>query len=299
MLLSKYETIQPVASRTLGQAIVNDKISHAYLFETNNYNEADEFIMTFVKDLVCAGVEESIYDSIINQINNNEYIELKIIDPQGLQIKKEEMIDLQNEFKSKPIEGKRKIYIIKSSDKLNSSSANTILKFLEEPEEGITAILVTTSRYQLMDTILSRCQLISLINTKNKENDTTLSKIKRIVYKNKSLKTDQEFQDIINNTINFIKFYENRRKDTLLYYNREFLQFFPNREEILSSFEIIKLLYLDSIKLKINNKVDVFTDYLEDIKYISANNDNLKLMSKLNIIIKYIEKIRYNVNINL
>ena len=37
-----------------------------------------------------------------------------------------------------------------------------MLKFLEEPNEDIIAILLTTNRYKIIDTILSRCQIISL-----------------------------------------------------------------------------------------------------------------------------------------
>ena len=89
--------------------------------------------MSFVKDMICNDADKNIKDNICKQIDNDEYIELKIINPQGLQIKKEEMMNLQEEFKSKPIEGKKKVYIINNAEKFNSSSANTILKFLEEP----------------------------------------------------------------------------------------------------------------------------------------------------------------------
>ena len=41
-------------------------------------------------------------------------------------------------------------------------SANTILKFLEEPEDDIIAFLVTDNRYHVIDTILSRCQILTL-----------------------------------------------------------------------------------------------------------------------------------------
>ena len=52
----------------------------------------------------------------------------------------------------------------KEADKLNMSSANTILKFLEEPEDDIVAILVANNRYAVIETILSRCQVLSLKN---------------------------------------------------------------------------------------------------------------------------------------
>ena len=69
--------------------------------------------------------------------------------------------------------------IIKETEKLNASSANTILKFLEEPEDGIIAILLTDNRYHVLDTILSRCQILSL-----KENEFKLKKVSNTYIKN-------------------------------------------------------------------------------------------------------------------
>ena len=59
------------------------------------------------------------------------------------------------------LENKR-IYVIKEAEKLNTSAANTLLKFLEEPADDIIAILLTNNRYKLLDTILSRCQVLTV-----------------------------------------------------------------------------------------------------------------------------------------
>ena len=45
---------------------------------------------------------------------------------------------------------------------MNDYSANTILKFLEEPSSDIIAILLTTNRFNIISTILSRCQFLSI-----------------------------------------------------------------------------------------------------------------------------------------
>ena len=101
-------------------------------------------------------------------INDKCYPEIKIINPDGLWIKKEQLDEIQKEFSTKAVFGTKKIYIINEADKMNSSAANSILKFLEEPVPNIIAILVTNNIYQLLDTIISRCQVISL--RKNKLN---------------------------------------------------------------------------------------------------------------------------------
>ena len=61
----------------------------------------------------------------------------------------------------------KRIYIIKECDKMNLQTANSILKFLEEPADNIIAILMTNNISKLLETIVSRCQLIRLNNTKS------------------------------------------------------------------------------------------------------------------------------------
>jgi DNA polymerase-3 subunit delta' len=299
MLLSKYEKDQTIASKTLVQAILNNKISHAYLFETNEYYDSKNFIISFVKDIICNNNDDDLKDNICKQIDNNEYIELKIINPQGLQIKKEEMLNLQDEFKSKPIEGKKKVYIINNAEKLNSSSANTILKFLEEPEEDIIAILVTSNRYQIIDTILSRCQLIALINTKKTASSSTFDKINNLVYNNSDLLEENQKKEQLEHAIDFISFYEEKKEETILFSNTEFMQYFITRDAVVNAFEIMKLFYLDSLKFITNTKIEIFNDYQEQILLVSRKNTVLSSIRKIKKIIKYIEKIKYNVNINL
>jgi len=299
MLISRYEKEQPIASKTLVQAISNNRISHAYLFETNNYYQSNDFIMSFVKDIICNNSDKSINDNICQQIDNDEYIELKIINPQGLQIKKEEMLNLQEEFKNKPLEGKKKVYVINNAEKLNSSSANTILKFLEEPEDDIIAILVTSNRYQILNTILSRCQLIVLTNTKKTTDISTFDKINNLVYNNSGSYEENQKKEQIEHTLDFISFYEQKKEDVILFSNNEFMQFFITRDSVVNVFEIMKLFYLDTLKFKTNAKIEIFDDYMEQVSTISNKNTVLSLIIKIKKIIKYTERIKYNVNINL
>ena len=51
-------------------------------------------------------------------------------------------------------------YIIKEADKLNSTSANILLKFLEEPDTRTLAFFVTKNSKNVLSTIKSRCQLL-------------------------------------------------------------------------------------------------------------------------------------------
>lgn len=145
--------------------IKNNKVSHSYLFEIDDYEIDLVFIYNFIKMILFELSYEDVLKSNsieFKQIDNNSFPDLYVIEPEGNWIKKSQLIDLQKEYSNKSIYGGKRIYIIKYAECLNPSSANTILKFLEEPEDNIIAFLITDNRYHILDTILSRCQIISL-----------------------------------------------------------------------------------------------------------------------------------------
>lgn len=145
--------------------INNKKISHAYLIEIGNYEEDFLDVLEFVKMILCNCTKDNLKNdktNIGNLIDTFNYPDLKIIEADGQWIKKNQLVELIDDFQNKSLLDNKRIYIIKEAEKLNSSSANTILKFLEEPEENIVAILLTKNRFQVIETILSRCQLLTL-----------------------------------------------------------------------------------------------------------------------------------------
>ncbi len=144
----------------------NKKISHAYLIETNGYSDYMSFIKYFLKIILNLKYENDEYmqKKITLEVDNDEYPDIKFITAEGNTIKKEQLILLEKEFSKKSMLDNKLIYVIDGAEKLNDSSANTILKFLEEPGDDIIALLVTNSRYNVIETILSRCQVLSLKN---------------------------------------------------------------------------------------------------------------------------------------
>ena len=151
----------------IGNIIKDNKLSHAYLIEVSNYDLDYKCVLDFVKTILCGhnsffNENESKNCNVCKQVDENCYVDLKIIEPDGNFIKKQQLLDLKNEFQNKSLLGNKKIYIIKEAEKLNAASANTMLKFLEEPEDDIIAILLTSNRYKIIDTIISRCQILTL-----------------------------------------------------------------------------------------------------------------------------------------
>lgn len=294
-MLENYKETQKVAYKILTNAIKNNKCSHAYLFETGNYTESENFIMSFVKSLLCPhhytkneNCEEC---NICKQIDDGNFTELKIIKPDGMQIKKEKLLELQEEFTKKAITGNKKVYIIENAEKLNKSSANSILKFLEEPENDIIAILVTKNIYEVINTIRSRCQIISFKEKQNVlENISTIENLKTKIYNN------QDVNEItITKTIEFVNYYEKNHMDTLLYVSNLWNSYIKDKEELEKAFEIMILYYKDILNYKLKRKLEVIIEE-ENLKQIAQNNQIEQLCQKISKIIELKNRIKYNAN---
>ena len=161
-MLDEFKNEQPIVYKTLINSIKNNRCSHAYLMESNGYSKVLDLSIAFAKYILCPNnyinCDNCNNCSQCKNIDNKEFLELKLIEAEGQWIKKNQLEELQYDFSKKSILGNKKVYIINGAEKLNISSSNSLLKFLEEPEDGIIAILITDNIYQLLDTIISRCQ---------------------------------------------------------------------------------------------------------------------------------------------
>ena len=287
-MFDNYIKIQNIAYNILKNSIKSDKISHAYLIETQGNDYGFDFALSFAKALLCpkrkTNNKQCFNCNQCQAIDDNNFIELEIVDTDDLWLKKENIEILQKNFNFKPIVGKLKIYIIKNADKIRENLANTLLKFIEEPEQGIVAILVTDNKARILDTIISRCQVISL-KCDNKDNsDSELKKYD---------------ENIILTTIKFINYYEKNGLDTLLYTNSLFHDNLSDRNDYNIAFNIIIMYYKEILNYKLNNKLTNFIEYkdrLEEIIGIVKLDDAIK---KIDIALDLKKTIGNNVNINL
>lgn len=253
-----------------------NKISHAYLIEVDDYEEDFKYILGFVKLMLCNNDNKCIDNincskcNICRLIDSGNYVDLKIIEPEGQFIKKKQLLDLQDEYNNKSLLDNKRIYIIKEVDKLNPSSANTILKFLEEPEEDIIAILVTKNKYQVLDTILSRCQTLSL--------------------------QDGNFNvEISGNLVVFLKYVFNK-DELFIKYNDIYINILPDKavaREILEQLEKVFITYLNycSNSIEFNCSADI-------IELLNCFDINC-ITNYISIIEEEIRKLEYNVNYKL
>ncbi len=305
-MLDEYAIDQPIVYRTILNAILKDTVTHAYLLELNGYSKGFDFAMAFAKFLLCpnhySNREKCGECHQCETIDDGNFLELKIIHPDGQWIKKEQLEELQQEFNRKALVGNQKIYIIDGADKLNTSSANSILKFIEEPVPGITAILLVDNAYQVMNTIVSRCQILSLKKEAFTQKETLSLKEKLAYY---SFHEQGEIQNFLNNEdtdekitlmVDYINYFEKNGYQTIIYKNKPFLETFNDKNLLFLAFQWFILYYKDVLNFSLNKKIEFFKEEEPNITIITSKNTVLSLSKKLEILLDLSEKIKFNVN---
>ncbi len=289
-MLEDYIKNQEIATKLLLESINNDKLVQAYLFVSKDEKILLDYSLAFVKKIITPEYNTN----TCSKIDKNIYNELKIINPESNLIKKEQLLDLQNSFKTKAIEGNKKIYIINKCEKMNSAAANSILKFLEEPQDNIIAILLTTNIDKVMPTIKSRCQIISLFNNEENMND-----IEDIIYQEyNKIENNIDSEQLEKNIENIKKYSTILEKDKIkmIFYYKDFFDIFKTKEEINIFFIYLIYFYYDLLNIIIE----------KNIRYIKNKDEllNFKNNNTINSVIKKIQIIQnsknnLNTNMNL
>jgi len=74
----------------------------------------------------------------------------------------DEIKELREDAVLKPLEARRKVYLLREAETLSEPAANALLKTLEEPPPGVVLLLTTTDASLLLPTVVSRCQHLRL-----------------------------------------------------------------------------------------------------------------------------------------
>ncbi len=148
-----------------------NKGSHVFLIETNNITACESELKKIIINLLNA-------DSLTKtQIYNDEYIDLIFVRPEGKNIKKDQIEELQQRLKVKPVIGDKMFFIINPADTLNEYASNKLLKTIEEPNEDVVGFLISNNISQILPTIKSRCEYIAAFYDEHACNDTVNDEI--------------------------------------------------------------------------------------------------------------------------
>ncbi len=151
--------------RSLKESIINDTVSHAYIFCGAEGIGKKIMSNCFAKSVNCLNVSEG--DSCgkcrscvqTESGNNPDVFYVKPVKTKSLGVDdiREQIIE---KVKIKPYSYKHKIFIVDNADNMTVQAQNAILKTLEEPPEYVIIILIAENIESFIPTVLSRCVVI-------------------------------------------------------------------------------------------------------------------------------------------
>ncbi len=147
-------------TRTLKNAISMEKLVHAYLFTGSRGVGKTSTARILAKSLNCQiGPTEKPCNKCIACLEISKGISLDVLEIDGASNRGiDEIRNLREFVKLKPVHGKYRIYIIDEVHMLTTEAFNALLKTLEEPPPHVKFIFATTKAYKVLPTIISRCQ---------------------------------------------------------------------------------------------------------------------------------------------
>ena len=299
-LKKNYFSFNQEVDTYLNNIVTNKSFANGYIFYGAEGVGKKQTSLQFIKEIF---KQSSQGGNIDERIKNNNHPDFLIVEPSSLlEAKKTKTYDLEKKTKSgseiikiaqirniktflgqKSINSEKKIVLIVDAHLLNEAASNCLLKTLEEPSNGIF-ILLTPKLNQLIDTIISRCQLVRFrsfssqqINSILKNNlDPTEFKI----YKK------MQFQDLINSAngspgqlLNIIKIWNELSEEITSKLD----------SPIKNSLEILVISKLISEQLEIDQQI-FLVNFLQIIWWRKTKNvylvkqlENLKLLLRKNI----------------
>ena len=256
--------------KILENTIINNKISHSYIFSGPEGVGKLLFAKEFAKAILCNSTESKPCNNCKSciEFENSNHPDFYVIDKENETIKTETMKNLTKDILEKPLENKKKIYIINNSENMTREAQNTLLKTLEEPPEYIVIILITTNTNLLLNTIRSRC-------------------IKNLFNK----LTDEELMQYFKNDItkDVLKFSEGSISKTLKVKEKEILyKEIDNKIRNIEKFNELEILRIKNIIFTDKDNVEEILEYM-NLRFYDKIIDNPSLAIKYDNCIKIIE----------
>ena len=233
------------------------------------------FVFNLIKEFISFSVKGSNLSHHFNLINNNSHPNIRYLcrdyDTKTNKEKKFISIDqvrkLHHFFYESSLDGLNKFIIIDSADDLNHSSANSLLKLLEEPKKNIFIFLISHQFSSILSTIRSRCLKIRF----HKHDFTTFSKI-----------ITDKLEDIEDDMIKFLFDISNGS---------------PGIALELQNYEILEF-YNEILIFLVNNKSISKNQFEFSNKFSKFDNDKFKIfLSLLKFVLINLYKIKLGINL--
>ncbi len=166
MIKELLEKEQPIVYRALNRACRDQRISSAYLFTGPYGTPKYEAALLLAQSILCEETDGLACEecNTCRRVREGLYADLIVLDGRTQSISKEMIDSVQSKFSQTALEKNgQRVYIIRNAENATVSAQNSMLKFLEEPGPGVTAILTTDNVERILPTIQSRCIMLPFV----------------------------------------------------------------------------------------------------------------------------------------
>ncbi|MGE7023976.1 DNA polymerase III subunit delta' [Solibacillus cecembensis] len=268
--LEELMTLQPVVMKQLQAIVEKNRLAHAYIFDGEKGTGKRDIMSFFIKLLLCENMTKNVpCETCRNcrRVDSRNHPNIQQIEPDGQFIKIDQVRDLIAEMKMTGVEEGKKIYVIHHADRLNVASANMLLKFLEEPEGHVVALLLTEQIQAILPTIRSRCQhvkfakaprptLVQALIDQGITNSmaATVSMLTNELDTAYTLANDEQFVLARKTVLKSIETVHQNVHEALLLVHDEWLPLFKEKEEMEQALDLLLFAYRDMVAIKANQQ---------------------------------------------
>ena len=152
---------QPNVYRFFEKVLEKKQLVHAYLFEGGAGTGKLEAALWLAQCYFCEEATTACGQcSNCLRIEEGNYPDVHLVEPDGQSIKIDQISQIKTHFGKSGLEHSKQFLIISQAEKMTIQSANSLLKFIEEPSGSLEIVFITENKERVIATIQSRCQTI-------------------------------------------------------------------------------------------------------------------------------------------
>ncbi|EAE0331906.1 DNA polymerase III subunit delta' [Listeria monocytogenes] len=269
--------MQPVVMKIFSKSVRENRLSHGYLFEGTRGTGKKRTALWLAQSLFCLESTETELAcgkcTNCTRIASHNHPDVHLLEPDGASIKIDQVRALKQELSKRGMESDQKVVIIYDAEKMTVQSANSLLKFIEEPEGGLLLLFLTTNPGQILPTIQSRLQpvtfksltfdslLASLTAAGISEQKARIyASITGSVEEAKAFEESEWFSEARNVVIKLYEGIHHQGTSPLIIIQESWMPLFKEKDKMALGLELLLLLYRDRLHLTLDENYEpIFT----------------------------------------